>query len=351
MPPLTGFCGFAGCCRENRSGLSPFSSKDFDPRRTDGKTSAMTQILRIGTRASALALRQTDMVAEALRVAHPQLNIEIVRITTSGDWRPADGETRLVEAQGGKGLFAREIEAAILDRRVDCGVHSMKDMPSFLPDGLVIRHMLKREDARDAFLANGCKAIRDLPRGARFGTSSLRRQAFILGIRPDLEILPLRGNVPTRIEKLRTGQVDATLLACAGLNRLGLESEITSILAIDDMLPAAGQGAVGIETREGDAAIQALFDPLHCRSTGLRVAAERAALQILNGSCHTPIGAYAVLADDDLLTLRVAVASADGKEMHRVEQAGIVASDNEAAGIGEAVGADLRARVPAHLLT
>lgn len=301
--------------------------------------------LRIGTRGSKLALVQTNMVIDALTHFHPGLQIETVVIQTSGDWKPEQGETRLSETEGGKGLFAREIERAILIGDVDCGVHSLKDMPSVLPEGLSIRHVLKREDSRDAFLSNGPKRIVDLPRNAVVGTSSLRRQAMLLARRPDLKIVPLRGNVPTRIDKLRSGQVDAAVLAYAGLKRLGLEREVASVLEMDEMLPAACQGIVGIEIREGDEAMDRLFNPIHHPETGLAAAAERAALATLDGSCHTPIGAQAVVINQNL-SLRVLVASADGQQIFTDEQSGPVQSDEDAAILGRVVGMRLRARVP-----
>ncbi len=307
----------------------------------------MIKTVKIGTRGSKLALVQADMVAGALTAQGAQ--VEIVRIETSGDWKPAQGETRLSEAEGGKGQFAKEIEAALLRGEIDCGVHSMKDMPSFLPEGLVIRHMLPREDARDAFLSNGAKTISDLPQGAVVGTSSLRRQAFVLARRPDLKVVPIRGNVPTRIEKLRAGQVDATLLALAGLRRLGLEKEISAVLDVAEMLPAAGQGAVGIEIRADDAEIAAFLDKLHCSKTGLCVHAERAALQVLDGSCHTPIGAHAVL-DGDRLMLQVDVASGDGRQFFKTEKTATVKTDADAEALGRMAGEDLKARVPKELL-
>ncbi len=305
--------------------------------------------IRIGTRASALAMVQTNMVADALRGAHPGLSVEIIKIETSGEWKPAEGENRLSEAQGGKGLFAKEIEQAILEKRVDCGVHSMKDMPSFLPEGLALDHVFPREDARDAFLSNDYKTFSDLPEGATVGTSSLRRQAMILARRPDLKIVPFRGNVPTRIEKLRAGQVDATLLAMAGLNRLALTDEISSIIAPEEMLPASCQGIVGIETRTEDEKTRSLFDPLHCPETGLRAAAERAALQVLDGSCHTPIGAYAVL-DDGQMHLRVMVADLDGSRTWFEEATEMVADISSAIALGEKLGHALKTIVPPEIL-
>lgn len=305
--------------------------------------------LRIGTRGSKLALVQTHMVVDALKAAHPGLAVEIMVIQTSGDWKPGQGEARLSEAAGGKGQFAVEIERAILANAVDCGVHSLKDMPTFLPEGLIIRHTLKREDSRDVLLANGpVRNLEELPQGAVVGTSSLRRQAMLLARRPDLKIVSLRGNVPTRIEKLRSGQVDAAILALAGLTRLHLEHEIACILDRDTMLPAACQGIVGIEIRDNDTDTERLFDPIHDAEAGLAAAAERAALAVLDGSCHTPIGAHATLADGQMI-LKVLVASADGQTVFRDEQSGPVAHDDDAARLGQVVGLRLKARVPPDL--
>lgn len=315
----------------------------------------MTKTLRIGTRGSKLALFQAGLVADALKAAHPGLGVEIVEIQTSGDWKPAHGETRLAEVEGGKGLFAREIEQAILDGSVDCGVHSLKDMPAVLPEGLVIRHVLERADPRDALLANNdanatVRSLDDLPQGAVVGTSSMRRQAMILAKRPDIKIKPLRGNVPTRIEKLRAGQVDATLLALAGLTRLGLAHEASCILEPDQMLPAAGQGIVGIEIRANDTATAAVLDSIHHCDTGYVAAAERATLAVLDGSCRTPIGAFATL-DGGVLTLRVMVASPDGGRVYADEQSGPVTGDDAAARLGQVVGLRLKARVPSDIFS
>ncbi len=309
----------------------------------------MASRLRIGTRGSRLALVQTDMVARALRQKVPALDIEVVEIKTSGDWHPSQGETRLAESEGGKGLFAREIEQALLEGRIDCGVHSLKDMPARLPDGLVIEHVLPRADAREAFLSNGFKRLDDLPPGARVGTSSTRRQAFLLARRPDVQIVPLRGNVPTRIEKLRRGQADAIFLAMAGLIRLGLTHEIAAVLEPEEMLPSGGQGVVGIEIRAGDKERRALFDLVHCRETGLCAVAERAALATLDGSCHTPIGAYAIRSGGGLM-LRVAVAALDGSRIFEERIEGPVDSDKDADALGVACGSKLKARLPPDFL-
>lgn len=302
-------------------------------------------ILKIGTRGSKLALVQAKMVEAALKEAHPALSVEIVVIKSAADWKPEHGETRLSESEGGKGLFAREIEQALLDGAVDCGVHSLKDMASFLPEGLVIEHVLPREDVRDAFVSARYESLEDLPAGATVGTCSLRRQAFVLAHRPDIRIVPLRGNVDTRLQKLKDGHVDATILAMAGLKRLGLEQAVTAILEPRDMLPACGQGAVCIETREGDDRVQGFLNPLHCFETGLCVFAERAALQALDGSCHTPIGAYATL-DKGLIHLRVLVASPDGQALYYEAGQAEVEGPAGARAFGRDLGDKLKSGLP-----
>ncbi len=308
----------------------------------------MTRILKIGTRGSPLALLQTQMVADALRAAHPDLQVEQVAITTSGDWKPSHGETRLSEIQGGKGLFAREIERALLEKEIDCAVHSLKDMPSFLEPGLVIEHVIKRADPHDAFISHKVSHYRDLPEGAVVGTSSLRRQAFILSKRPDLKVVPLRGNVQTRLDKLKEGLVDATFLAQAGLDRLGLNGDFIHPLVASDMLPACAQGTIGIETRDGDIATQALLDAIHHEETGLRSFAERAALQVLDGSCHTPIGAFARFEAGEMV-LELAVASLDGVQVFSQRGTAPVETREQAEGLGWAVATDLKKRTPSDL--
>ncbi len=305
----------------------------------------------IGTRGSKLAMTQTGMVRDALQAAWPDLEIEVKEILTSGDWQIGDGEVRLSASEGGKGQFAKEIEQALLAGRVDIAVHSMKDMDSHLPEGLVIEHMLPREDARDALLfrdRSTVSTIADLPAGTVVGTASVRRQAFLLSLNPALEVQPLRGNVGTRIEKVRRGDVDVTLLAMAGLNRLGLAEEADVILSEDVMLPAAGQGAVGIEMRAGDAAIADLLAPLNCQKTLLRVKAERAALAVLDGSCHTPIGAHAVL-DGEQMHLRVSVVALDGSVQYGDEERSTVRNVQEAEAFGQRVAQRLKTHVPADL--
>lgn len=316
--------------------------------------SSKLQKLRIGTRGSPLALTQAEMVRAALVRVAPDLETEVVLIKTSGDWKPEDGEARLLESAGGKGQFAKEIEEALLARTVDIGVHSMKDMETMLPKGLVIEHMLPRASPFDAILtkdlAENTQSISDLKQAAVIGTCSVRRQAFLLALRPDLKVLPLRGNVHTRIEKLKSGSMDATLLAVAGLQRLGLEKEIAFTVDAEEMLPAAGQGAVGIERRIDDTEISALLDKISCRETVLSVTAERAALHVLDGSCHTPIGGYAVIVDGEM-RLRLAVAALDGSEIYKSESASQNVQSLESAwDFGILAGKELKAQIPPYLL-
>ena len=309
----------------------------------------MSQKLRIGTRGSQLALKQTNMVATALKNAHPSLDIEIVEILTSGDWKPSQGEVRLMESKGGKGQFAHEIEQRILAGEIDCGVHSLKDMPSFLPEGLEINHFMKREDPRDVFLSPKYKNFSELPEGAVIGTSSLRRQAFILNKFPHLKIVPLRGNVATRIEKLEQGQVDATFLAMAGLVRLGLTSYLTKILEVEEFLPACGQGIIGIEIRSGDAQTAQYLEAISCPDTTLIAIAERAVLQVLDGSCHTPVGAYATLQNGRMI-LKCAVAQPDGSFYLEDRIEGPVTSIKDAVTTGQVLGHRMRPKLPEGIL-
>jgi hydroxymethylbilane synthase len=305
--------------------------------------------IRIGTRGSRLALYQSELVAAKLRAAHPDIEVELVVINTSGEWKPEQGEVRLTPDKGGKALFAKEIEAAILDGYVDCGVHSLKDMPAILPEGLVIEHVLEREDVRDVLLTNGVSSIEELPQGAVVGTASLRRQAFIKMLRPDLEVVTFRGNVPTRIEKLRATQVDATILAMAGLKRLALEHEIAQIIPVDDMLPAAGQGAIGIEIRANDDEMRQYLEPLNHYESNICVTAERAALEALGGGCHTPVGSYATLADG-VMTLVVRLVEADGSASYDIDGSFEVTNLEDARDLGLSCGAALRDMAPDHLL-
>ncbi|MCP4326889.1 MAG: hydroxymethylbilane synthase [Alphaproteobacteria bacterium] len=306
-----------------------------------------TPAIRIGTRGSQLALVQTEQVRAALAAAHPELAaegaIEIEIIRTTGD-RVTD---RPLAEIGGKGLFAKEIEAALLDRRIDLAVHSMKDVETWLPDGLAITVMLPREDPRDALISKQARTIDDLPRGAVVGTASLRRRAQLLARRPDLDIVLIRGNVPTRLEKLERGDVDATILALAGLQRLGLADAPAAVLAPEEMLPAVGQGAIGIEHRVGDARIDDLVAVIGDAEALLRVTAERAMLAVLDGSCRTPIAGLAEC-DGDTLRLGGLIARPDGSAVYRAAASG-PAGDPE--GLGRDVADRLLAQSGADFLT
>jgi len=259
--------------------------------------------LRIGTRGSKLARAQTDMVLALLSPAE----CEVVPIRTSGD-RIQD---RSLADAGGKGLFTKELEEALLDGRIDLAVHSMKDVPTIFPEGLGIAALLQREDPRDAFLSHRAHSLMELPKGARIGTSSVRRHAQVLRARPDLEIVLLRGNVDTRLAKLDAGALDAILLAYAGLKRLGLEGRATSLLSPDDWLPALGQGAVGVEIRKDDVRTASIVAPLNDNATAVALACERAFQSALDGSCRTPIAGLATCTNDRLL-FRGEVLAPDG---------------------------------------
>lgn len=298
--------------------------------------------LRIGTRTSALARVQTDMVATMIRLANPGLEVEIVPIRASGDWKPEQGEQRLSEAAGGKGLFIKEVEQAIMDGQIDCGVHSLKDVPSVLPDMMAVDHVLEREDPRDVLIGANVTTIADLPRGAIVGTSSLRRQAILLNIRPDLVVKPLRGNVDTRLEKLRSGQVDVAVLSAAGLKRLNRANEITAYIETDVMLPSCGQGTLCIETKKNDERTRALLDNVHHTETALASAAERAVLADLDGSCRTPISAFATL-NGHTMTCEVWLSAPDGSEMYRAKTMGQVLTRTQAADLGLMAATELRA--------
>lgn len=310
--------------------------------------------IRIGTRGSQLAMTQTHMVRDLLLQNWPDLTIEIVEILTSGDWKPSDGETRLSAKEGGKGLFAKEIERAILEDKIDCGVHSMKDMPSVLPEGLAIDVVLRREDPHDAFLSDKAKCLADLPDGSVVGTSSTRRASFIKHHYPSLECVTFRGNVPTRIEKLRARQVDGTILALAGLKRLGLEHEVASIIDTNSMVPAACQGIVCVETRARDQGIKDLLAPLHCKETGLLAAIERSALKALDGSCQTPIGAYARYVDRGdgaqggarEIAFDLCVLSLDGRDLYRKTAICLTDNVDDAAVFGAEIANILKPELP-----
>ena len=301
--------------------------------------------VRIGTRGSPLALAQAREVEARLAAAHSPgayvFDLRVIR--TSGD-RMQDRP--LSEAGGNKGLFTKEIEEALLAGDIDLAVHSMKDMPTVLPTGLAITCHLPRQDVRDAFIGRGVASLADLPPGAVVATSSLRRQAQVRRLRPDLQVQPLRGNVETRLKKLADGVAQATILAMAGLNRLGLQDRVSSPLGVDVMLPAVAQGAVGIETRVDDFAMTRLVAPINHQPTALTVAAERAFLAKLDGSCRTPIAGLAEL-DDDGLLFRGMILTPDGAEWHETMRQGHPA---EAIGLAEDAAAELIAKAGANFL-
>ena len=270
--------------------------------------------LRIGTRGSPLALAQAHEVRDKLAKAHPEFAAEgaitITVISTTGD-QILD---RALSEIGGKGLFTKEIDDALLGNEIDLAVHSMKDVPTVLPDGMILPTILPREDVRDAFISLKYKSFAEMPAGSVIGSASLRRQSIILNKYPDLKVITFRGNVQTRLRKLEEGLVDATLLAMAGLNRLGRPDVATAPIAEDDMLPAVAQGAIGITIRENDAKTRNLLDILHCPTSAIRVCAERAALRALDGSCRTPIAALAEYLPDGKMRLRVSIIRPDGSE-------------------------------------
>jgi hydroxymethylbilane synthase len=305
------------------------------------QSSSASPVLRIGSRGSPLALVQARSVLRRLSAACgvPAERIEIKVIRTTGD---AIQDRPLAEA-GGKGLFTKEIEEALLAGTIDLAVHSSKDMPTVLPPGLVLSAFLPREDARDAFISRVAKSLRDLPEGAVIGTASLRRQALVKRLRPDLVTVPLRGNVETRLRKLEAGDVHATILAVAGLKRLGLLSAATAILEIEEFLPAVGQGAIGIETRTSDAATRALVDKINDPDTATALAAERAFLAELDGSCRTPIGGHARVAAD-AVRFRGVIVRPDGSEAFEVLREGRRA---DAAALGADAGRELKRRAGA----
>ncbi len=288
----------------------------------------MSQTIRIATRKSPLAMWQAEHVAAELKRVHPQLQVEIHGMTTQGD---KILDTPLAKI-GGKGLFIKELEQGLLNDEADIAVHSMKDVPVELPDGLRLAVIMQREDPRDAFVSNRYQHLDELPEGAVVGTSSLRRQSQLAERRPDLQIRSLRGNVNTRLRKLDDGEYDAIILAAAGLIRLGFQQRITALIGPEQSLPAIGQGAVGIECRRDDARVNALIAPLHHAETASCVRAERAMNQRLNGGCQVPIAGYAML-ESGHLWLRGLVGEPDGSDIIRGEVEGSP-EEAEAMGIG-----------------
>ncbi len=300
--------------------------------------------MRIGTRGSPLALAQAHQTRDLLAAAHAVAPdaIAIVVIKTTGD---AIKDRPLSEA-GGKGLFTRELDAALIAGEIDVAVHSAKDVPTFLPDEIALAGYLPREDARDAFIGAGGTRFADLPAGAVIGSASLRRQAMVRRARPDLSVELLRGNVQTRLRKVESGGVAGTLLALAGLKRLGLQSVVTEILDADAFMPPVGQAAIAIAARANDARARDRLAPILDAPTGVALAAERAFLAVLDGSCRTPIAALAEISGSEL-RLRGLVARPDGSAVERIERRGPV---SECRAIGAAAGAELRAGLPAAFL-
>ena len=296
----------------------------------------MTDTLRIATRKSQLALWQAEYVRDVLLQYHPDLSVELVKMTTEGD---KILDTPLAKV-GGKGLFVKELENGLLSGDADIAVHSMKDVPVELPEGLHLSVICPREDPRDAFVSNDYGLFEDLPKGARLGTSSLRRQCQLAAQRPDLNIIDLRGNVNTRLQKLDNGDYDAIILAAAGLKRLGLENRITETLSPEISLHAIGQGAVGIECRVNDEWVNELLAPLNDRDTAIRVRAERALNHRLQGGCQVPIAGYAELAHGVIL-LRGLVGTVDGAQIIHGEIAG---QPEDAEYLGRVLAEDLLSR-------
>ena len=332
--------GPAACLCEARRPAYKRSSASKRKANGLGETIA----LRLGTRGSPLAIAQAHEVRTRIAEAHGwrEEAIAIVPIRTTGD---AIQDRALSEA-GGKGLFTKELDRALIDGSIDLAVHSAKDLPTVLPEAIGILGYLAREDVRDVFVSPRADRLTDLAQGAVVGSASLRRQAQVKRIRPDLDVRLLRGNVETRLRKLESGEFDATILALAGLKRLGLADRATAILNTDQFLPAVGQGAIAITTRQGDLGVAEKIGPILDQATGFAVTCERAFLTVIDGSCRTPIAGYARVVVDDL-EFRGLVLAADGSD--GVETLARGPTDAPAR-LGEDAGRDLLARAPAHIL-
>ena len=298
--------------------------------------------LKIATRQSPLALWQAEHIRSRLNQLYPDLTVELVKFVTQGD---KILDTPLAKI-GGKGLFVKELEAALLDGRADLAVHSMKDVPMYLPEGLTLAVICEREDPFDAFVSNQYQHFNELPQGAKVGTSSLRRKCQILQQRPDLEIIDLRGNVGTRLSKLDEGLYDAIILASAGLKRLGLADRIRHSLSAEISLPAVGQGALGLECRSNDSALLKLIEPLQHQETSNCVRAERAFNAYLEGGCQVPIAGYATLRNDQI-QIEGRVGSVDGKVILKAQRVGAI---EQAEQLGEQLAQDLLAQGAGDLL-
>ena len=294
--------------------------------------------ITLATRKSPLALAQARAFVAELRAHHPELVVEELLVTTTGD-RIQD---RPLSEVGGKALFVKEIEEALFDGRADFAVHSLKDVPAFLPDGLVIGCVPRREDPRDVLVSKSGALLVDLPAKSRIGTSSLRRKLQLLALRPELEVLPIRGNVDTRLRKAESGEVDAIVLARAGLIRLGFTARETEVLSVEAMIPAVAQGALGIEHRADDAALHELLAPLSHQETKISVTAERAVLRVVEGNCQLPVAAHAVLGESTI-TLVGLLAEPDGSRVRRAQvQSSWPLSEADAVALGEELGRRLR---------
>ena len=293
----------------------------------------MKKTLRIATRKSALALWQANHVQDLLGKAHEGINIELVKIVTEGD-RILD---RPLSQIGGKGLFLKELERAMLDGEADLAVHSMKDVPANMAGGLVLDAVLPRANPYDALVSRDNRLLADLPAGSKIGTSSLRRKSQLLALRPDLVVTDLRGNVDTRLRKLDEGQYDAIILACAGLQRLGLGERISETLKMPDWLPASTQGIIGLQCREDDVRVRALIEPLADTETMVVARAERAVAQVLEATCQVPLAVHAVL-NDGVVYLQSMVSSIDGRQSVCAAGKALAA---DAVALGEQVAADL----------
>lgn len=297
-----------------------------------------TTSLRIGTRGSQLALVQARIVRARLATVTGMVEdtIELVVIRTTGDTI----QDRPLTEEGGKGLFTKEIEEALIDGRIDLAVHSAKDMPTVLPQGLILAACPEREDPRDVFISRKARSLAELPQRAALGTASLRRQAIAKRARPDLRVMPLRGNVETRLRKLDASDVDATLLALAGLSRLGLTGHATKIMSAEEFLPAVGQGAIGIESRQNDTRVRDILARIDHADTSTAVACERAFLAELDGSCKTPIAGHATVSGG-ALQFRGLIARPDGSAAHDIAGTG---SLKDAIAIGTEAGRELKHR-------
>jgi hydroxymethylbilane synthase len=279
----------------------------------------MPSELKIGTRGSQLALFQANWVKDQVSHAHPDLKVTLIKIKTTGD-KIQDVPLAKI---GGKGLFVKEIEESLLQKRIDLAVHSIKDVPTEFPEGLHLSVITKREDPRDVFISREGRTLKDLPQGAKIGTSSLRRQAQLLHFRNDFELVPLRGNLDTRLRKLKTMNLDGIVLALAGVKRLGLEETITEIISTDISLPAIGQGALGIETRMDDRGVEGQIRFLNDRDSSIAVTAERAFLKKLEGGCQVPIAAFARTVGTTL-QIDGLVGTIDGKRLIRHHREGSI---------------------------